>query len=203
MSVIDIPFDPDEINDPTSLRAIIQIDRGPRPEGFAPPQWLGSYGAVLWGQGELLHLWGAGCARSDDTLRAAAVLRLLGHRQEDTKVIVHTKGLADQLAHVSRSRGLKADGKTPFDGFGFLKPIQEARDRGEWELVRFKARVEEPEGYHLAGQSAKSGLRTAITMLPLFATIAVQHNDPFNFIAATDEDPDPDGLVSHLEAAHG
>ncbi|MES0074963.1 hypothetical protein [Mesorhizobium sp. M0058] len=203
MSVIEVPFDPEEINDPTTLRAIIEIDRGPRPEAFAPPQHAGSYGVVLWGQRDLHHLWGAGCAKSDDTLRAAAVLRVLEHRQKDTKLFVHTKGLVGQLAHVSRSKGFKADLKAPFDGFEFLKPIQEARDRGEWGLVPFKARVEEPEGYHRAVRSAKSGLRVALKMLRIISTIAAQHKDPFNFIAATDNDPDPDGLISRLEAAHG
>ncbi|RWB64373.1 MAG: hypothetical protein EOQ48_01780 [Mesorhizobium sp.] len=202
MSVIDIPFDPQEVNDPTTLHAIIEIDRGPRPQGFAPPQHAGSYGAVLWGQGEVLRIWGAGCAKSDDILRAAAVSRLLAERQGEAKLLVHSKGLVGILGHVARSRGRTVGGK-PFDGFGLLKPIQEARDRGEWGLVPFKARAEEPEGYHLAVQSAKSGLGVALRMLPLFSTLATQHKDPLSFIAATDADPDPDGVLSRLEAAHG
>lgn len=204
MSVINIPFDSEEINDPNTLRAIIEIDRGPRPEpaSFAPPQHAGSYGAVLWGQGDLLRIWGACCAKSDDILRSYAVLRLLEHRQGDAKLIVHSKGLVDILGHVSRSRGRTVGGK-PFDGFGFLKPIQEAKDRGEWGLVPFKARVDEPEGHHLAVQSAKFGLRVALRMRPLLPTLAAEHKDPLNFIVATDKDPDPEGLVSRLEAARG
>ncbi|MBZ9734353.1 hypothetical protein LB534_05000 [Mesorhizobium sp. CA18] len=202
MSVIDIPFDSQEINDPTTLRAVIEIDRGPRPEGFAPPQHAGSYGAVLWGRGDVLRFWRAGCAKSDDILRAAAVSRLLEARQRDATLLVHSKGLVGILDHVARSRGRTAGGK-PFDGFDFLKPIQEARDRGEWRLVPFKARVEEPEGHHLAVQSARSGLRAALRRLPLLSTLAAEHKDPLNFIAATDADPDPDGLVSRLEAARG
>lgn len=202
MSVIEIPFDPEEINDPTTVRAIIEIGRGPRPEGFAPRQWPGSYGAVLWGQRQVLHLWGAGCANSDDILRSAAVSRLLEHRQGDATLLVHSKGLAGILGHVSRSRGRRVGGK-PFDGFDFLKPIQEARDRREWRLMPFKARVDEPEGYHLADRSAKSALRFAIGMLPVFSTLAAKHDDPLNFIEVTDKDPDPDGLIGRLEAAHG
>ncbi|PBB94812.1 hypothetical protein [Mesorhizobium sp. WSM3862] len=205
MPVIDIPFDRDEINDPSTLRAIIEIDRGPRPEAasFAPPQWAGSYGVVLWGQGDVLRFWGACCAKSDDILRSYAVLRLLERRHGDARLRIYSKGLADQLRHVSASQGFKADGKTPFEGFGLLKPIQEARDRGEWELVPFKARVDEPEGYHVAAQEAKSGLRVALGLRPVISTLAAQHRDPLNFIAATDADPDPDGLVSRLEASRG
>ncbi|AZO09714.1 hypothetical protein EJ074_11830 [Mesorhizobium sp. M3A.F.Ca.ET.080.04.2.1] len=205
MSVTDIPFDSDQINDPNTLRAIIEIDRGPRPEAasFAPPQWAGAYGAVLWGQGDVLRLWGAGCAKSDDILRAFAVARLLECRQGDAKLIVHSKGLEGILGHVSVSKGFKAGGKTPFEGFGFLKPIQDARGRGEWGLVPVKARVGEPEGYHLAVRESKSGLRVALKMLPVISTIAAKHCDPLNFIEATDADPNPDGLMGHLEAARG
>lgn len=202
--IIDSPFDHEEINDATTLRAIIEIDRvGPRPRDFAPRQHAGSYGAVLWGQGYVRYLWGAGCAKSDDTLRGSAVLRLLEHRHGDAKLIVHSKGLADQLRYVSNSKGFKADRKTPFDGFDFLKPIQEARDRGEWRLEPFKARVEEPEGYHRAVQSATAGLRVARILAPALVDLSAEHKDPLNFIAATDENPDPDGLVSRLEAARG
>lgn len=190
------------MRDPTSLYAIIDTASGEQPRGFAPPQRPGAYGAVAWGQGgPILRMWGAGFAKSDDTLRAAAVLRLLEIRPPGTKLRVYSKGLADQLRYVSRSLGLKADRKTPFDGFEWLKPVQEANDRGEWELQQFTAR-QEPGGYHLAREQAQLALRVALKLRYRFPDLADLHST-FNLIIATDKDPDPFGMVSYREAACG
>lgn len=189
-----LPFESEQINDPKTIRAIVEVGRGERQSAFSPPQFPGSYGAIVWGCG--LHgqrIWGAGYARSDDTLRAAAVLDLL-ERYAPTRLIVYSKGLSAQLRHVSLSSGTKNDG-SPFDGYKFLRPASDALSAGHWELKTFKKRSE-PEGHHFAQGIAETALQIAEILQPFFSTFAVDH--PHNHILATDLNPDPDGMVSRL-----
>jgi hypothetical protein len=195
METYEIPFDPDEITEPHTLRAIIEIGRGPRPSGFITPEHAGSYGAVIWGRGETFRIWGAGYANSDDVLRAYAVKSILSRYRKEARLIVYTRGLRDQLGHVARSNGLKADGG-PFVGYEVLKPIQEAEERGGWKLIPYK-KGSAPRGVHVAHAVAEDALETALLLRPVFSHYANDH--PHHHIIADERNPDPDGIVSGLQ----
>lgn len=198
MTVTTLPFDIEEIHDPTILRAIVETARGPKPGPFSGPH-AGSYGVVLWGRGSIVRMWGAGHAPSEDILRAYAITRILeDHRPDHGRLIVHCKGLDDQLRHVARSRGHRADGKTPFSGYALLKPLQESRDAGTWRLRPYRTR-EEPEGFQEAQQSAAVGLKAALRLVDLLAHIEADRPD--HAMLATDLEPDPEGILARLEAS--
>ena len=194
MTVIELPFTVQEIQEEGVVHAIIEVVRpSERPGPFSPPQWAGSYGAVIWGSGLMIKIWGAGYAKSDDILRASAVKRILEMVEQRVTLTIHCKGLEQQLRYVSASDGLTADGKARFVGFSVLKKIQNARERGEWKLALYKKR-QEPRGYRLAKHEAKKALACANSLNPFFSRFA--EDCPDSKIIATNDNPNPDGLLN-------
>lgn len=199
MDAMTLPFDNEECNDPTTVRAIVEVGRGERPGPFSGPH-AGAYGVVLWGRGMAgVRMWGAGYASSDDMLRAAGILRIIEtYRHTGARIIIHSCGLSDQLKHVDRSNGFKADRKTRFRGFEVFKPLQNARKAGAWTLQVYR-KGGEPRGVKWADNIAEHGLIIAKKHEGIFEHFVADHPD--YAILATDLDPDPHGVVAKLAAS--
>lgn len=201
-----VPLDIDETLDQDTLTAYIAIWTESRTsKGFNSPSWAGSYGVLLVGGGERRELWGGGYGTQDDSLRAFAVLRVL-QLARPRHVIIHTKGLVDQVrtpdGHVRKALARKEHTNTtkePYDNYEAFAEIARAIDRGDCEIRTVRSR-QEPDQYRLAERIAKTiGRETALRLKPLHWHTA--EVDPRNLILATDEDPDPYGLGSMGEAA--
>lgn len=159
-----LPFIESEVKDMTVRRAIIATarptiapQRGKRTFSSTP---AGGVGAVVWGCNQVLDIWLSGYATTEDPLRAAMVLLLLRKHVGDENLVVYSQGLWEQMQHVRRSDGFKADGKTPYSGFDVLKPIQQELDQRRWDLQTFR-KGEEPTGYDRAERIAKFALSIA------------------------------------------
>ncbi|WP_421952198.1 hypothetical protein [Pelagibacterium sp.] len=159
-----LPFIESEVKDMTVRRAIIATarpstspQRGKRTFSSTP---AGGVGAVVWGCNQVLDIWLSGYAITEDLLRASMVELLLKKHIGEEHLVVHSSGLWEQIEHVRRSDGFKADGKKPFSGFDVLKPIQLDLDRRRWELQTFR-KGEGPSGYDRAERTAKFALSIA------------------------------------------
>ena len=174
--------------------------------GFNSPLWAGSYGIMVVGNGVRRGMWGAGYATNDDSLRALAAQRILQLSTIQEKTTIYTKGLYDHIraldGHVRKARSrpghTNANGQ-PYDLFDVYDALARDLDNELWEIHQIKGR-DEPDQYLLAEQLAKGiGRETAIKLKPLHSHAA--EIAPRNAILATDEDPDPYGLIAILDAA--
>ena len=91
-------------------------------------------GAVAVGPSGVIEISFVGRGSTEDHGRAHMVQHLLSHFSRGSELLVRCNGLRQQLDLVSKSSGFVAGGDKPFSGFDILKPIQDARERGEWVL---------------------------------------------------------------------
>lgn len=163
---------------------------------FEAPTNPGSYGIYLVGRGRETSHWGAGYAMADDTLRAFAIERILDLLPEERGIIVHTKGLMDQInptnGHVRGARrrpGNRTASGQEYDAFLLINSITVAMDDGRWvpQVIRKRS---EPDGYWVAEKVAETdGQEAAIRNRPLFPRYSEIH--PRNFIIETEATPAP------------
>lgn len=135
MITIDTGFDAEEHADRRTWTVYIATWTALRGQPFAVHlrAAAGSYGAVVAGRGAPTEpLWGATLTTLDDVSRGCAILHVARKAPDDIALRVHTRGmvqtLRDAAAAIPRG-GLKADNKTPLDGYDIFKAVLDLRDR--------------------------------------------------------------------------